>query len=112
MLHLSEIHHISQIQLKIVRIIEDAPERYLEDENWQNLSEPDKHFGIRCLEVSRGQTCMVLSAQRKGTTIWYELFFDPPLEVENVLGTKQVFHYLHITADYCRVISPGYLEAR
>ena len=112
MMHLSEIHHVSQIQPKIVHIIEDAAERYLEDENWRNLSEPDKHFGIRCLEAARDHVCMVLSATRKGNVIWYELFFDPPIEVENVLGTKQAFRYLHITADYCRVINPGFLEAR
>jgi hypothetical protein len=108
----SEVHHISQIRPKIVRIIDDAPERYLHDEKWVNLDEPDKHFGIRCLEASRGQDCMVITAQRRGNEIWYELFFDPPLEVENILGSKQSFRFLHVSADYVQVINSGFLEAR
>jgi hypothetical protein len=112
MVRLCDIHHLSQLSPKVVQVIEDAPERYEHDETWKYLSEPDKHFGIRCLEASKGQKCIVLTAQRRGNVIWYELFFDPPLEVENVLGTKEVFHYLHISADYVRILDSGFLEAR
>jgi hypothetical protein len=106
------IHHIDQMRCKVVRIRDDAPERYAADGRWRQIAEPDKNFGIRCLEASRGRECVVFTTNRRGGDQWYELLFDPPVEVENVLGSIQKFPYLHITADYVRVIDHGFMEAR
>jgi hypothetical protein len=103
--------HINMWRPKRVVILEDAPEMYQQDPDWQHLPEPDKNFGIRCLEAARGRQGIVQTASQMGETIWYEVLFRPPVEVENVLGRRQIFPYLHITANYVRITESGYMEA-
>jgi hypothetical protein len=69
-------------------------------------------FGLRFMEACAGKEFAVTQASFSGGIFWYELLLRPPLKLESPQGIPTVYQYLHVSADYTRVVDSGYMEAR
>ncbi|MDD5533691.1 MAG: hypothetical protein PHC52_12930 [Syntrophales bacterium] len=107
-----EISHVNQVKPKIVRLVDDAPERYETDERWEDVPHAWKRFGLRFMEACAGKEFAVTHASFAGDTLWYELLLRPPLKLESPQGIPTIYQYLHVSSDYTQVIDSGYMEAK
>lgn len=113
MIHPMEMHHISQAHIRIVRILDDAPERYTQDERWKGLDEYHKDLGMKVLDATRGRICICSnSIQTINNHSFHELILTPPIFIVDLARHEHRIRYATIANEYLETLQYGCLEAR
>lgn len=107
-----EACHVSQIQPKIVRVIDEAADMYVSHPYFGTVPPEFQEVGLKLLEQMAGNEYLLLSARQIGGIVWYNVLLSPPIQIVAPQGMPTLYKYFELDAMYTVIVDHGYMEAK